>query len=114
MILVLLYYSLYHVCFLLYNSSRWCDRKSTRSGRRQVILCSHAGRPKGEVVESMRIYNIGGCLGELLDEPVACPDDCIGEKVQEQVRIASTRLLLEACGLLSFLVWCHGVSSHLE
>lgn len=52
----------------------------------QVILCTHAGRPKGEVVESMRIGNIGGCLGELLDESVACPTDCIGEKVEEQVR----------------------------
>lgn len=52
----------------------------------QVIICSHAGRPKGEVVESMRIGNIGGCLGELLDVPVACPADCIGEKVEAQVR----------------------------
>lgn len=55
----------------------------------QVILCTHAGRPKGEVVESMRIGNIGGCLGELLDESVACPTDCVGEKVEEQVRRVS-------------------------
>lgn len=33
----------------------------------------------------MRIGNIGGCLGELLDESVACPTDCIGDKVEEQV-----------------------------
>eukprot|EP00904_Undaria_pinnatifida_P012686 jgi/Undpi1/8548/HiC_scaffold_25.g11013.m1 len=61
----------------------------------KVILCSHAGRPKGEVVESMRIGNIGGCLGELLDEPVACPADCIGDKVEAQVTAAQCVLLLE-------------------
>lgn len=60
----------------------------------QVILCTHAGRPKGEVVESMRIGNIGGCLGELLGESVACPTDCVGEKVQEQVRQVSPPLFL--------------------
>lgn len=58
----------------------------------QVILCTHAGRPKGEVVESMRIGNIGGCLGELLDEAVACPTDCIGDKVEEQVLSGIPRL----------------------
>lgn len=52
----------------------------------QVILCTHAGRPKGEVVESMRIGNIGGCLGDLLEETVACPEDCVGSKVEEQVK----------------------------
>lgn len=35
----------------------------------------------------MRIGNIGGCLGELLDEPVACPADCVGDKVGAQVQI---------------------------
>lgn len=62
----------------------------------QVVLCTHAGRPKGEVVESMRIGNIGGCLGELLDESVACPTDCIGDKVEEQVRRMSPHFLLRA------------------
>lgn len=60
----------------------------------QVIICTHAGRPKGEVVESMRIGNIGGCLAELLDESVACPTDCVGEMVEEQVRRVSPRVLL--------------------
>eukprot|EP00903_Cladosiphon_okamuranus_P008584 g8234.t1 len=61
----------------------------------KVILCTHAGRPKGEVVESMRIGNIGGCLGELLDESVACPTDCVGEKVEEQTSKAECVVLLE-------------------
>ncbi|CAN0033152.1 unnamed protein product, partial [Ectocarpus sp. 12 AP-2014] len=61
----------------------------------KVVLCTHAGRPKGEVVESMRIGNIGGCLGELLDEPVACPTDCIGDKVEEQASKAECVVLLE-------------------
>lgn len=61
----------------------------------KVILCTHAGRPKGEVVESMRIGNIGGCLGELLDQPVACPTDCVGEKVEGQVSAADCVILLE-------------------
>lgn len=64
----------------------------------QVVLCTHAGRPKGEVVESMRIGNIGGCLGELLGESVACPTDCVGEKVEEQVRREWPPLLLVVRG----------------
>lgn len=73
----------------------------------QVVLCTHAGRPKGEVVESMRIGNIGGCLGELLDEAVACPTDCIGDKVEEQVGRESNLGQDDGVG-----VWNQRVTTH--
>lgn len=50
----------------------------------------------------MRISNIGGCLGELLDEPVACPADCVGDKVEAQVQ--TPWLYLNAISPLNFLL----------
>lgn len=51
----------------------------------QVILCSHGGRPKGEVVESMRFGPVAKCLLDLLDHPIVAPDDCVGDIVEAQV-----------------------------
>lgn len=43
------------------------------------VLMSHLGRPKGQIVESMRLRPAGARLGELLDAPVRYSEDCIGE-----------------------------------
>src|SRR5689334_23156643 len=43
-----------------------------------VILASHLGRPKGKVVESMRLAPAAERLSELLGSPVAMAPDCIG------------------------------------
>ncbi len=51
----------------------------------KVILMSHFGRPKGQVVESMRMDPIATHLAKLLDKPVKKLDDCIGEEVQNAV-----------------------------
>lgn len=51
----------------------------------QVILCSHAGRPNGEVVESMRLEPVAPKLLDLLDHNVAAPSDCVGKVVEAQV-----------------------------
>ncbi len=51
----------------------------------KVILMSHFGRPKGQVVESMRMDPIAAHLAKLLDKPVKKLDDCIGEEVQNAV-----------------------------
>jgi phosphoglycerate kinase len=52
----------------------------------RLILCSHLGRPKGEVVESMRLAPVAGRLGELLGIKVAAIDDCVGPAVEEAAR----------------------------
>ncbi len=51
----------------------------------RVILCSHFGRPKGEVVEDMRLAPVAQRLSELLGREVAYTDDCIGSDVEAEV-----------------------------
>jgi phosphoglycerate kinase len=47
-----------------------------------VILMSHLGRPRGNVVEELRLDPVAARLGELLDRTVSKLDDCIGPQVQ--------------------------------
>ncbi len=51
----------------------------------KVILCSHLGRPKGEINEELRLNRVGKRLAELLGKPVKCTQDCIGAEVQKTV-----------------------------
>lgn len=51
----------------------------------KVILASHLGRPKGEVVEELRLTPVAKRLSELLGKSVAKADEAIGSKVQEQI-----------------------------
>jgi phosphoglycerate kinase len=51
----------------------------------KVILASHFGRPKGKVVDSMRLTPVANRLSELLAQPVTKCDDCIGEAVASTV-----------------------------
>ena len=61
----------------------------------RVILCSHLGRPKGEVVESLRLAPITARLSELLDAPVAAARDCIGPEAGAAVaKLAAGEVLL--------------------
>ena len=48
----------------------------------KVILMSHFGRPKGKVVDSMRMDPIAEHLGRLLGKTVIKADDCIGPEVE--------------------------------
>ena len=63
----------------------------------KVILCSHLGRPKGKVVERLRLAPIARRLSELLELPVETVDDCIGEEVKNKVKMlgGGNILLLE-------------------
>jgi phosphoglycerate kinase len=51
----------------------------------RTILCSHLGRPKGKVVEELRLDPVAGRLSELLDQEVIKLDDCVGLEVEEAV-----------------------------
>ena len=51
----------------------------------KVILMSHLGRPKGQVVESMRMDPVARRLGELLNQPVIKVNDCVGPEVAAAV-----------------------------
>lgn len=47
----------------------------------KVILASHMGRPKGKRSESLSLKPAADRLSELLGQPVAFADDCIGDAV---------------------------------
>ncbi|WP_217595868.1 phosphoglycerate kinase [Cohnella sp. GbtcB17] len=51
----------------------------------KVILASHLGRPKGEVVEELRLTPVAARLSELLGKPVAKADEAVGAAVQAKV-----------------------------
>ncbi|HLT58970.1 MAG: phosphoglycerate kinase [Limnochordales bacterium] len=54
-----------------------------RQAGARVILVSHLGRPKGKVVEELRLDPVARRLGELLGIEVRKADDCIGPAVQD-------------------------------
>lgn len=51
----------------------------------KVLLASHLGRPKGEVVDSMRLTPAAERLSELLGKPVAKADESIGDAVKAKI-----------------------------
>ncbi|MBO2945454.1 phosphoglycerate kinase [Paenibacillus sp. F411] len=52
----------------------------------KVILASHMGRPKGEVVEELRLTPASERLSELLGQPVAKADEAVGEAVKSKIQ----------------------------
>ena len=46
----------------------------------RIIVCSHLGRPKGRVVESLRMAPVSQRLSELLGTPVVQARQCVGEE----------------------------------
>jgi len=51
----------------------------------KVILASHMGRPKGQVVDELRLTPAAVRLSELLGKPVAKADEAIGDAVKAQI-----------------------------
>lgn len=51
----------------------------------KIILCSHLGRPKGKIVESLRLRPIAERLSQLIQLPVVAMNDCIGTEVKKAV-----------------------------
>jgi len=50
-----------------------------------VILMSHLGRPKGRVVDDLRLDPVAERLSELLGQPVGKANDCVGHEVTRAV-----------------------------
>ena len=50
-----------------------------------VIILSHFGRPKGQVVPDMSLKPVAEALGEIAGVPVVFAEDCIGPKAAEAV-----------------------------
>ncbi len=52
----------------------------------RVILCSHLGRPRGEVVEKLRLAIVGQRLSQILGHhDVVVTRDCIGSEVKKAI-----------------------------
>ncbi|MDE2780503.1 MAG: phosphoglycerate kinase [Chloroflexota bacterium] len=51
----------------------------------RIILCSHLGRPGGQVVEALRMAPVGDRLAELLGHPVQSLGDCVGPEVEAEI-----------------------------
>jgi phosphoglycerate kinase len=64
-----------------------------RGGR--AIVCSHLGRPKGKVVENLRMAPVGECLADLIDRDITAVPDITGEKAQTAADSDAPIVLLE-------------------
>jgi len=51
----------------------------------KVILCSHLGRPKGKVVDKLRLTPVAERLSQLMGSKVEMATDCIGPEVEKAV-----------------------------
>ncbi|KAL7692806.1 putative phosphoglycerate kinase [Plasmopara halstedii] len=51
----------------------------------RIVLCSHLGRPGGEVNDDLRLTPVAARLGELLGTPVKKLDNCIGPEVDDEI-----------------------------
>lgn len=63
----------------------------------KVIICSHLGRPDGARVEKYSLRPVAKRLAELLGQPIAFSEDCVGKEAIDQVSRMENRdvLLLE-------------------
>jgi len=50
-----------------------------------VLLATHLGRPKGQVVEELRLAPVSKRLEELLKQPVVQLSDCIGDGIRNEI-----------------------------
>jgi len=51
----------------------------------KIILLSHLGRPKGEVIEELRLNLVAERLSKILVRPIKKLDDCIGKEIEKEI-----------------------------
>ncbi len=61
---------------------------------KKLILMSHLGRPKGKVVENLRLVPIAKRLSSLLGEDVEMLDDCVGDEVKKRISLTDKRIVM--------------------
>ena len=59
--------------------------KWLRENKAKVILCSHLGRPKGQVVEKLRMAPVGKRLQELIGKSVTVVQEVVGDSAKSAV-----------------------------
>jgi phosphoglycerate kinase len=63
--------------------------------RAKVVVCSHLGRPRGKVVEGLRMAPVAQRLSQLIGLPVGAASDCIGPEVEREAgRLREGELLV--------------------
>ena len=61
----------------------------------RIILCAHLDRPKGKVVEGLRLDPVSHRLSQLLERDVTKIDDCVGPEAEKTAnRLGSGEILL--------------------
>lgn len=57
-----------------------------RAAGARLLVMSHCGRPKGQVVPGFSLRPVATALGEMLGDDVAFAEDCIGQPAQDQLQ----------------------------
>ena len=60
----------------------------------KIILCSHFGRPKGKIVEELRMAPIARHLSQLVGLPVGIMPDCVGKETESKVEMLKEKDIL--------------------
>jgi phosphoglycerate kinase len=61
----------------------------------RLAICSHLGRPKGKVVDELRLAPVGERLSELLERVVTAVRDVVGDEAKEACASETEVVLLE-------------------
>ena len=57
-----------------------------RAAGARLLVMSHCGRPKGQVVPEFSLRPVATALGEMLGDDVAFAEDCTGQPAQDQLQ----------------------------
>jgi phosphoglycerate kinase len=61
----------------------------------RIILCSHLGRPKGKIIDKLRLTVVAQRLEQILEHPVVYIKDCIGPEVEKAIgKLNNSHILL--------------------